>query len=110
MTIQEIKSAFLGLYEKRLKLQLLGSELRALRQSAGAAAAIDSDRVTTFVGLASFELQVLESVLADTYSVTADQHELHLLLTQIRQPARLCNVKLQLIRSVGYTPLVGRAS
>jgi hypothetical protein len=108
MSIQEIRSSFLGLYEKRLKLQLLGSELRSLRQSASGAAITDAERIETEVSLASFDLQVLESVLADTYSITAGLQDFHRKLSQIRQNARLCNVKMQLIWGVVHMPLSHR--
>jgi predicted HTH transcriptional regulator len=108
MTMQEVRTAFLGLYEKRLKLQLLRAELLAIQQTAAAAAVTDPMRIDKDVSLTSFDLQVLETVLADTYSITADQVQLHQRMSQIRWNARTCNVRLDLIRGVVYSALTGK--
>lgn len=108
MSMQEIRTAFLGVYEKRLKLQLLRAELVAIQQTASAAAITDPIRIDKDVSLSSFNLQVLESVLADTYSITADQLSLHQRMGQIRHNVRACNVRLDLIRPVVYSAISGK--
>jgi predicted HTH transcriptional regulator len=108
MSIQEIRTSFLGYYEKRLKLELLVAELEALRQ-ATSTAIVEPHRMQEEVGLFSFDLQVLESILADTYSVTAHERELHRKLVSIRQNTRFCNAKVRRIEHLVYAPLDNRA-
>ena len=107
MSIQEIRTSFLGYYEKRLKLELLGAELEALRQAASAAI-VHPDRTSSEIGVFSFDLQILESILADTYSVTAHERDLHRKLAAIRQNTRLCNARTRRLEHVAYMPLSNR--
>jgi hypothetical protein len=108
MNVQEVRASFLSFYEKRIKLQLLGAELRTLRQSASVAASADPARIGHGVGLVSFDLQVLESIIADTYALTARERELHQRLGSIRTNARICNTRMQLMLSVVHTSFPSR--
>jgi len=110
MNIPEIRTGFLNFYEKRLKLELLAAELHVIRSTASMAAVTDPSRIESEIGLAPFDLQVLETVLADTYSVTATEHELHRALRTIRQNARFCNAKQQVILGVIHMPLSNRGA
>ena len=104
MTIEEVRSGFLGLYEKRLKLQLLHAELAALKQNAKSAY-ITGEDIEDQYSLVSFDVHVIESILADTYSITASDSELLQALAQIRQVTRLANNKIHMFFSVVVLPM-----
>jgi hypothetical protein len=97
MSMEEIRLAFLGHYEKRLKLQLLRSELVTLK-----AIASDAFRDPIMLekkgeySLASFDITVVETTISDTYSITANYPSLLEKLSMIRLVARECNNKIQI--------------
>lgn len=107
MTIEEIRSAFLGLYEKRLKLQLLHAELAALKENAQSAY-MTGEEIEERYSLVSFDVHVIESILADTYSITASDSELLQALAQIRQLTRVANNKIQLFFSIVLVPMTNK--
>ncbi len=104
MTIEEVRSGFLGLYEKRLKLQLLHAELAVLKQNAQSAY-ITGAEIEDQYSLVSLDVHVIESILADTYSITASDSELLQALAQIRQVTRVANNKIQLFFSIVGVPM-----
>jgi hypothetical protein len=99
MTIEEIRTAFLGFYEKRLRLQLLEAELVALKESAGLAYIRESDRIESEYSLVTFDTQTIESVVADTYPLTAGHSELLAAIRQLRQAVIVANNKARLFFS-----------
>ena len=109
MAIEEIRSTFLGYYEKRLKLQLLRSELVSLRESATGACVTDEGQLETHYSLETFDTQVIESVIADTYSITCEYPDLLALLTRIRQVARVANNKIRIFFGIVQLPLTTKA-
>ena len=72
MDVDEISSAFLGLYEKRLKLHLLRSELEAMKEQARITFIEDDKILETNYSLVTFSMIVLETVLSDTYTILAE--------------------------------------
>jgi hypothetical protein len=93
MSYEEVRAGFLGYYEKRLKLQLLIGELEAIRDSATRLVPPEEQRSEN-LSAEDFQLQVLESVLADTYTILADDPELLRLLAKIRTACRGLNTPI----------------
>jgi Putative DNA-binding domain len=104
MTVDEVRQVFLGYYEKRLKLQLLRAELEALKAQASQAANVSQGQVS----LISFDLQVIESILTDTYSITATEIGLHGSLSRVRQFCTMGNNQIRIILGVFHIPLTNK--
>lgn len=96
MNMEEIRAAFLGFYEKRVKLQLLRTELETLQRQAGQMIIADND-LETSSSLTSFDLSVIESVLGDTYTLLATNRPLLVYLAEIRQHCRSVNKWVNLL-------------
>jgi hypothetical protein len=97
MSYEEIRMAFLQYYEKRLKLQLLQAELHNIKNHAEKDLMINGgwDAKARF-GIGEFGLSVIETVLADTYTIIAEQPELLDALTEIRNRCRKVNDLLRI--------------
>jgi hypothetical protein len=108
MAIDEIRGAFLGLYEKRLKLQLMRTELVTLAEKSEKAVVPHSDAHSQY-WLLTFDTRVIESVLADTYTVTAGRPELISALSEVRRAADVANTKLGIFFGVVELPLTNKA-
>ena len=104
MSFEEVRMAFLGLYEKRLKLQLLQAELANIIADAKALI-IAPEQAHTTISVVSFRLDMLESVLVDTFTILADQTDLIQLLNGIRSRARNVNNKLAMFLPTVHQPL-----
>jgi hypothetical protein len=96
MNHEEVRMTFLGYYEKRLKLQLLQAELQNILADAKALP-ISGDQAQHQISTASFRLEVLESVLVDSFTILADQADLLKSLHAIRTSARHVNNKLAMV-------------
>ena len=107
MSIEEIRSSFLGLYEKRLKLQLLRSELQTIDEEAQSIVIPAEQRGASY-SLTSFETAIIDSVLSDTYSITATHASFHLNIKQLRHSLKVANNKIRLFFSVVMTPLTNK--
>lgn len=105
MAIEEIRSAFLGYYEKRLKLQLLRSELIALKDVASGAYFIKEPEIEKKYSLSSFDTRIIDSVIADTYSITASYPDFLAVLNEIRQAARETNNKIRIFFGALQSPI-----
>ena len=99
MTIEEIRTAFLSFYEKRLRLQLLDAELMALEESAQRAYIEEPDEIESKYSLITFETQTIEAVVADTYPLTAGHSELLATMRQLRQAVIVANNKARMFFS-----------
>ncbi|MDC0749317.1 AlbA family DNA-binding domain-containing protein [Polyangium mundeleinium] len=95
MSMEEVRSAFLGFYEKRMRLQLLRAELEALGRIAQESM-IAPEHISQNYSLTTFDTSVIESVLADTYPLTVSAPEVVTLLIQLRQHVRVANNKLRM--------------
>jgi hypothetical protein len=107
MSIEEIRYSFLGLYEKRLKLQLLHSELLNTLENAQSAIIPDSE-ITNRYSLITFDTAIIDSVITDTYSITAGYSEFHQCIIKLRQSIRITNNKIQLFFSLVNVPLTNK--
>src|SRR5712692_11766159 len=88
MSYEEIRMAFLQYYEKRLKLQLLQAELRNIKSHAENDLMIPGWATKVRFGKGEFGLTVIETVLADTYTIMAGHQELLDVITEIRNRCR----------------------
>lgn len=98
MNFDEIRMSFLGYYEKRLKLNLLKSEINTIKEQAQSMI-IDRDKMESSYSLVTFDLSVVESILSDTYIVIAKSAALLQLLTAIRTTCRTVNNKQSIFYS-----------
>ncbi|NQU23607.1 MAG: ATP-binding protein [Candidatus Nealsonbacteria bacterium] len=108
MAIEEIRSAFLGQYEKRLKLQLLRAELLGLKEDASNGYITNSEELQSSYSLVTYDTTVIESIVADTYSITADDAQLLKALSGIRRVARIANNKIHSFLGVVHLPLTNQ--
>ena len=106
MSYEEIRLSFLQYYEKRLKLQLLQAELQNTRKHAEELI-ISPPLNQARIILGEFSLTVIETVLADTYTILAGQQELLELLGEIRNRCRVVNDMLRIFYQVATVNLVG---
>ena len=95
---------FLGYYEKRLKLQLLQAELESIVAD-GKALVIVAEKAGQEVSTASFRIEVMETILVDSFSILADQANLLKALNSIRTTARHVNNELALFYPSFHLPL-----
>ena len=107
MSYEEIRIAFLQYYEKRLKLQLLQAELKAIVQNANWLMLMGQD-ITKPPRLGEFGLTILETTVADTYTLLMNDPELLYRLTQVRTWCRQVNNKLQSILPIYHLQLGNR--
>jgi len=98
MSYEEIRMAFLQYYEKRLKLQLLQAELRNIKSHAENDLIISGgwDAKARF-GMGEFGLSVIETVLADTYTILVEHQDLLEAITDIRNRCRIVNDLLRIL-------------
>lgn len=105
LNMDEIRSGFLSFYEKRLRLQLLRSELVTLQQMASAGTITNPELIETSYSLVTFDLTIIESIIADTYPITASSPSLLGSLSQVRQHARIANNKARIFFGIAEFPL-----
>ncbi len=96
MSYEEIRMAFLQYYEKRLKLQLLQAELRNIKSHSEKDLMITGYNAKATFGMGEFGLSVIETVLADTYTLIAEHQELYDAITEIRNRCRVVNDLLRI--------------
>ncbi len=107
MSMEEIRANFLNYYEKRIKLQLLKAEIEQLRGNASAIANADVTNSGKYYSLVTLNLEVINLVLADTYTVMSQIPELITYLSEIRSQARLVNTQMDLLFRQVTQPLSG---
>ena len=96
MSYEEIRMAFLQYYEKRLKLQLLQAELRNIKNHAEKDLMVNGYEAQVRYGMGEFGLSVIETVLADTYTLIAERQEMLDAITEIRNRCRTVNDLLRI--------------
>jgi hypothetical protein len=104
MSYDEIRSSFLQYYEKRLKLQLLASELRTMKEIAKGAI-VPASAQNRQIGHGEFGLSIVETVLTDSYSILAAHPDILDALTRIRLACRDVNQQMQKMLATGYAML-----
>lgn len=99
LSYQEIQMLFLNTYEKQLRLQLLAAELSALLEEADRMM-VQPNQFKAVISDGHLSLEVIEGVIADTYSIT---HTSPLLLREfqnVRRHARAANTFANQIREM----------
>jgi len=107
MSYQEVRLSFLQYYEKRLKLQLLKAELQNIKKHAEELIITGWEARTKF-GMGEFSLTVIETVLADIYTILTEQLELLELLDEIRNRCRVVNDLLRIFYRVATIGWAGQ--
>jgi len=100
MSYEEIRMAFLQYYEKRLKLQLLRAELSNIKRHAEKDLMIVGWEAKSKFGKGEFGLTVIETILADTYTIIGGYQELLDAIAEIRNRCRVVNDLLQIFSRV----------
>lgn len=108
MSYEEIKGSYLGYYEKHIKLQLLLSELHDIRDDAYEIINIEEEELDNRIKAITFDGNVMQSVLNDTFSLLKDQHELLRLFGLIRNHCRHINNRCSMIFPIMYVPMVNK--
>jgi hypothetical protein len=93
MSYEEIKMNFLQFYEKRLKLGLLKAELGSIIVIAQNMS-ISPDKMIHEFTLHTFSLNIIESIMADTYPLFADDVTLYSALSGLRANCTTVNNKI----------------
>jgi hypothetical protein len=99
MSYEEVRMHFLTYYEKRLRLQLLDAELLALQDSAKRACIVEAEKIDSTYSLITFEMGTIETVVADTYTLTAGHTEFLATLKELRQAVVVANNKARIFFS-----------
>jgi predicted HTH transcriptional regulator len=108
MNMDEVRASFLSYYEKRLRLQLLRAELSVLREQAKNARITDPDRVDKSYSLVTFNVTIIESILADTYPLTVASPKLLTALDALRHEVTIANNKIAIFFSIVEQPITGK--
>jgi hypothetical protein len=104
MSYEEVRMSFLGYYEKRLKLQLLRSEIASIRSAANDMG-VEDQELDRKAHITTFPLTVLEAVLPDGYALLAESSDLLGALAEIRRLCCLCNDWQRSFSPVIHLPL-----
>jgi hypothetical protein len=94
LSVEEIRTMFLGYHEKQIKLHLLFLELGKILEDAEAVALIGSEQLQDGMSTASFRLDVLESVLVEVYTIIAANPELLKAITDVRKTCQHVNNRI----------------
>jgi hypothetical protein len=109
MTIEEVRAAFLGFYEKRIKLQLLRTELQRIQRKAGLMTP-SMYRLTEQPSMMTFDTVVIESILPDTYTLLVRSPDLLNKLGEIRDHCRQVNDAVARMQPFYYQAMANAAA
>ena len=104
MSYEEIKLNFMNFYEKKIKLQLLLSELNNIRRNCNELN-ISQEQISTHYSLVKFNLKIIETVLSDTYTILYNEHDLIGALDSLRSTCQIANNKIDLFLASVMLPL-----
>lgn len=107
MSYDEIKLNFMNFYEKKIKLQLLLSELSTIHRNCNELN-ISVEQISSHYSLVKFNLKILETVLSDTYTVLYNEKELIDNLDSLRSNCYVVNNKINLFLSSIMLPLTNK--
>lgn len=105
MNMEEIKFMFLNYYEKRIRLQLLKSELEQFKFTAAGIANVDPSGSGAHYSLVTFDLAIVNSVLSETYNLLSLNAFLMSKLNQLRFQVRVTNTEIELFLRKASMPL-----
>jgi hypothetical protein len=104
MSYGEGQTMFLGYHEKRIKLRLLRSELSQIIEDAQGLM-IPQEKIETHYGQGGFTLGVLETVLADTYSILASSPDLLATMSKLRSFVGTVNAEMDRWQAQAVIPM-----
>lgn len=107
MSYEEIKLNFMNFYEKKIKLQLLLSELTTIQRNC-IELNISEEQIASHYSLVKFNLKILETVLSDTYTILYNETELIGHLNNLRSICQITNNKIDLFLSSVMLPLTNK--
>ena len=107
MSMEEMRSGFLNYYEKRIKLSLLKAEIEQIKGNASAIANADPARTGVHYSLVTLNLEVVNLVLADTYTLLAQVPDVVRRLSEIRSSARVINTQIEILFRKVSLPMSG---
>ena len=96
MNMEEIKFMFLNFYEKRIRIQLLKSELEQLKFTSASIANVDPSNSGAHYSIVNFDLAIINSVLSETYVLLSQSEFLVTKLSQLRFQIRTLNNEIEL--------------
>lgn len=89
MAPDEVRLRFLSFYEKRIKLELLKAELEMLRDRAKTGYVGDTSAASTSLSVVTFDTQVIDTVLSDTFVLLSRAPALVKIVGEIRVLVRM---------------------
>jgi len=95
MTYDEIKNDFVNIYEKRIKLNLLLSEIELIFEVSSKMFIGDNDNSEKY-SLQKFNIEIIENVITDIYTILYDNTELIKILNRLRSECKLVNNKINI--------------
>lgn len=107
MNMDEIRNSFLSFYEKRIRLQLLKSEISELKDIASIAANIEPQKIESNYSVVTFDLTVIQSILADTYVLTSSSPQLLEALSNLRFQVSSANNRIDIFFRKVVQPVTG---
>lgn len=108
MSYIEIKNDFLNVYEKRLKLNLLETELVEIIEKANGMI-IQPEMISSTHTLLSFDLSILNSVLLDTYTVLIEEPTLVDYLKKLKSECDIIQTKTKIFWGAVNLPMSNKA-
>ena len=110
MSYEEIRNSFLGLYEKRIRLQLLKSELNSLIDAATQICTISARGGRDEYSFITFDTSIMDATIAEIYPILAEASGLYQSLGKVRMQASQINNKSKTFFAIAEYPLVDRNS
>ncbi|MCZ8355460.1 MAG: ATP-binding protein [Cyclobacteriaceae bacterium] len=98
MSYEEIKLNFMNFYEKKIKLQLLLSELESIKINCSSLI-FTEDQMSTHYSLVKFNLSVIETILSDTFTILYTETELMIALNKLRNKCEIVNRSIEIFHS-----------
>ena len=90
----------MNFYEKKIKLQLLLSELTTIQRNC-TELNISNEQISSHYSLVKFNLKIIETVLSDTYTILYNETELIGCLDNLRSACQFSNNKIDLFHLTG---------
>ena len=106
MAPDEVRLRFLSFYEKRIKLELLKAELEMLRDQAKSGYVDGEKEISTHLSIVTFDTNVIDTVLSDTFVLISRAPKLVKILGEIRIRVRMAANSFGTVRHMlyqGYT-------
>lgn len=104
MSPNEIKNAYLGYYEKRIKMQMLFAEIGNIATDASSMMLPEKNWATHYP-LSEFNLTVIETVYSDIFVLINDNMELLERLMKLRNLSKQANSRIKYFLGQAILPM-----